>query len=145
MSQPDDAEGGPSIRLILDASAICAFGLHETVGEIIAAGAGEMEAFAVTTASLAEALALGADVGLLDILRTNTNCVVTAATFDWRGLGRFMDLTRPEPNALHDLADSDLTMLAVRTDAFILTGQPDRYTKILPSVITIQLQEPWPD
>lgn len=143
MSQPDD--GGPSIRLILDASAICAFGRHETVGEIIGDFDGEREAFGVTTASLAEALALGADVGLVDILRTNTSCVVTASTFDWHGLGRFMEVTRPDSTALHDLADSDLTMLAVRTDAFILTAQPDRYTKILPSVITIPLAEPWPD
>jgi hypothetical protein len=143
VSQPGDAENGESIRLVLDASAIYAFGLHETVGEIIGELDGEEEGFAITTGALAEALALGADPALIEILLTNTNCVITTSTIDWATLGRFMELTRPGPTALHDVADSDLTMLAVRINAFILTDRPDRYTKILNSVITIQVEKPW--
>ncbi|GIF95777.1 hypothetical protein [Catellatospora citrea] len=144
MTEPGDGEiGVPPIRLILDASAICAFGAHETVGEIIGEFDDEGELFAVTSASLAEALARGADAHLVDVLRTNDNCVVVESTADWRSLGRFMDLTRPGPDRLHELADSDLTMLAVRTDAYILTDRPERYTAIVDSVTTIQLEKPW--
>lgn len=146
MSQDDGELGdGPQIRLILDASAICAFGQHETVGEVIGDFDDDSEAFAVTTAALAEAVAHGADPNLIDILRNNTACVVVPSAADWPALGRFLDLTRPGPAAIHDVADADLTMLAVRTDAFILTDQPDRYTKILDSVVTIQLEKPWSD
>ncbi|MGH3679563.1 MAG: hypothetical protein ACRDT2_04780 [Natronosporangium sp.] len=145
MRQEDDAGTGPRIRLILDASAICAFGQHETVGEVIGDFDDDQEAFAVTTAALAEAVAHGADPGLIDILRNNTACVVVTSTADWSALGRFLDLTRPGPAAIHNLADTDLTMLAVRTDAFILTDRPDRYTKVLHSVVTIQLEKPWSD
>ena len=141
----DDAQDGPAIRLILDASAILAFGQHETVGEVVGDFDSEREGFAVTTAALAEALAQGADPDLVDILRNNTACVVVPSTADWLALGRFMDLTRPGPTVVHDVADADLTMLAVRTDAFILTDRPDRYSKILDSVVTLQLEKPWPD
>lgn len=65
------------------------------------------------------------------------------STLDWGGLGQFMDMTRPATTALDDVADSDLVMLAMRTDAFIVTEDPDRYTSIVPSVVTIQLEEPW--
>lgn len=143
MRQEDDTGTGPVIRLILDASAICAFGQHETVGEVIGDFDDDQEAFAVTTAALAEAVAHGADPGLIDILLHNTACVVVPSTADWSALGRFLDLTRPGPAAIHDLADTDLTMLAVRTDAFILTDRPDRYTKVLDSVVTVQLDKPW--
>ena len=147
MSEPDGADEGTHIRIILDASALTAFGQHETVGEIIGEINNEEHgaAFATTTAALAEAIARGADRVLLDILRTNTNCVLVASTTEWDELGRFMDLTRPAPDALHDLADSDLTLLAVRTRAYILTDHPTRYTTIVASVVTIQLEEPWSD
>ncbi|MEU7826059.1 hypothetical protein [Catellatospora sp. NPDC049133] len=143
MTDPDHDPDVPPIRLILDPSALCAFGAHETVGEIIGEFDEQGELFAVTTASLAEALARGADARLLDVLRTNDNCVVVESTADWPSLGRFMDLTRPGPDRLHELADSDLTMLAVRTDAYILTDRPERYTAIVSSVTTIQLEKPW--
>jgi hypothetical protein len=145
VSQPDRVEDGTLMRIILDASAICAFGQHETVGEIINEINNEGEAFATTTAALAEAIASGADRALVEILRTNAGCLVIASTLDWGGLGQFMDLTRPGPTTLHDVADSDLAMLAVRTDAFILTEHPARYTSIVDSVVTIQLEEPWTD
>lgn len=146
MSLGDEEPGDrPQIRLILDASAICAFGQHETVGEVIGDFDGDREVFAVTTAALAEAVARGADHSLIDVLRNNTACIVVPSTADWLTLGRFLDLIRPSPAAMHDVADADLTMLAVRTDAFILTDLPDRYTKILDSVVTIQLEKPWSD
>jgi|SRR5215467_11515689 len=143
VSQPEDVEDGTLIRIILDATAVRAFGRHEAVGELIGEINGEGAAFATTTAALAEAIAAGADRDLVDILRTNAGCMVIASTLDWGGLGRFMDLTRPAAATLHDVADSDLVMLAVRTDAFIITEHPDRYTSIVPSVVTIQLEEPW--
>ena len=144
MSLPSERGDALPIRLILDASAICAFGQHETVGEVIGEVDDEEETFAVTTASLAEALASGAEPALIEVLQTNTACVVVTSTSDWQGLGRFMDLTRPAPNQLHDTGDSDLTMLALHHEAFILTDRPDRYTSILDSVITIELEKPWP-
>jgi hypothetical protein len=131
------------IRLILDASAVCAFGAHETVGQIIGDIEAEDECFAVTSASLAEALTLGADPRLIDLLRAHTGCILLTSTADWRSLGRFMDLTRPSATALHDVADSDLTMLAVHTEAYILTDQPARYERIFGAVTTIQLEKPW--
>lgn len=143
MTEPDGEPGVEPVRLILDASAICAFGVHETVGELIGEFDDEGELFAVTTASLAQALAMGADARLVDVLRANDNCVVVESTADWRSLGRFMDLTRSGPDRLHEVADSDLTMLAVRTDAYILTDRPERYTAIVDSVTTIQLEKPW--
>lgn len=143
MTEPDGETEVPPIRLILDPSAICAFGVHETVGELIGEFDELGELFAVTTASLAEALARGADPRLVDVLSTNDNCVVVESTADWRSLGRFMDLTRPGPDHLHELADSDLTMLAVRTDAYILTDRPERYTAIVGSVTIIGLEKPW--
>jgi len=144
VSLPSERGDALPIRLILDASAICAFGQHETVGEVIGEVDDEEETFAVTTASLAEALASGAEPALIEVLQTNTACVVVTSTSDWQGLGRFMDLTRPAPNQLHDTGDSDLTMLALHHEAFILTDRPDRYTSILDSVITIELEKPWP-
>jgi hypothetical protein len=137
---PGDA---PSVRLILDASAICAFGQHETVGEIIGEVDAAEEVFAVTTASLAEAVASGAEPALIEVLLANTACAVVTSTADWQELGRFMDLTRPTPHHLHDTSDSALTMLALHHEAFILTDRPDRYTSILGSVITIELEKPW--
>jgi hypothetical protein len=141
---PPEHNDALPIRLVLDASAIRAFGQHETVGEVIGEVDDEQETFAITTASLAEAIASGAEPALMEILQTNTACVVVTSTSDWQALGRFMDLTRPAPNELHDTGDSDLTMLALHHEAFILTGRPDRYTSILDSVITIELEKPWP-
>ncbi|HET8658411.1 MAG TPA: hypothetical protein VFM55_05355 [Micromonosporaceae bacterium] len=130
------------VRLILDASAVCAFGRHETVGEVI--GLVEQEdIFAVTTACLAEAVARGAEPALVDLLRSHPSCVVIGSLADWLSLGRFMDLTRPGATLLHDVADSDLTMLAVRTEAHILTSQPGRYTSIFDAVSIIELEKPW--
>lgn len=145
MSLAEEDTGGAQIRLILDASAVCAFGQHETVGEVIGEFDDARETFAVTTATLAEAVAHGADPGLIDILCNNTACVVVPSMGGWLALGRFLDLTRPGPGAIHNVADADLAMLAVRTDAFILTDQPERYTKILDSVVAIQLEKPWSD
>ena len=150
MSEPGGVEDGTLIRVLLDATAVRAFGQHEAVGELIGEINGEGATFATTTAALAEAIAAGADRALIDILRANAGCLVVASTLDWGGLGRFMDVTRPAADAgasagLHDVADSDLVMLAMRTDAFILTEDPDRYTSIVPSVVTIQLEEPWTD
>jgi hypothetical protein len=145
VSGPGGVDDATLIRIILDASAVRAFGQNEAVGEIISEINSEGAAFATTTAALAEALAAGADRALIEILRANTGCLVIASTLDWDGLGRFLDLTRPGPDALHDVADSDLVMLATRTDAFILTEQPDRYTDISASVVTIRLEEPWAD
>jgi hypothetical protein len=144
MSPPAEHSDALPVRLILDASAICAFGQHETVGEIIGEVDSEHEVFAVTTASLAEAIASGAEPSLVEVLLINTACVVVTSTADWQELGRFMDLTRPTPHHLHDTGDSDLTMLALHHEAFILTDSPDRYTSILDSVITIELEKPWP-
>lgn len=143
MSEPRNGEvEGPSIRLILDASAVCAFGWHETVGEII--GLVEKDkVFAVTSACLAEAVARGAEPALVDLLRSHPSCVVIDSMTDWLSLGRFMDLTRPGATILHDVADSDLTMLAVRTEAHILTDQPGRYTSIFDAVSIIELEKPW--
>lgn len=134
-----------SIRLILDASAIAAFGGNETVGQIIGDVQDEDECFAVPTACLAEALALGADPNLLHLLQSHAGCVVINSTADWASLGRFLDLTRPGPNHVHDIADSDVAMLAVRTEAYILTDQPSRYSGIYGGVPTILLEKPWTD
>jgi hypothetical protein len=140
---PDD--GLPAIRLILDASAIAAFGANETVGQIIGDIQDEDECFAVPTACLAEALAGGADPNLVGLLQSHAGCVVLTSTADWAALGRFLDLTRPGPSALHDVADSDVAMLAVRTEAYILTDQPSRYAGIYGGVPTILLEKPWRD
>lgn len=142
-----DPEGGwprgRPLRLILDASAIRAFGVHETVGEIIGEVEDEEASFAVPSASLAEAIALGADVALTELLLSRTGCVIVRSTTDWRSLGTFLALTRGETGTLRDVADSDLTMLAARTEAVILTDRPARYTAIFGAVTTIQLEEPW--
>jgi hypothetical protein len=134
-----------SPRLIFDASAVAAFGLHETVGEIIGELHSQAESFGVTTASLAEAVAIGADPRLIQILQTHSDCAVFTSTIDWSALGRFLDMTRPSVQSIHDVADADLTMLAMRSDAFILTDRPERYTRIMPTVVTIPLRPPWPD
>lgn len=133
----------PPLRLILDASAIRAFGANETVGEIIGDVQDDDEGFAVPTACLAEAVAYGADPDLLRLLRSHPGCVVVDSTADWATLGRFLDLTRPSPTALHDVADADVTMLAVRSGAVILTDQPARYAAIYGGVDTILLEKPW--
>jgi len=138
-------EGLAPIRLILDASAIAAFGANETVGQIIGDIQDEDECFAVPTACLAEALALGADPNLVGLLQSHAGCVVITSTADWAALGRFLDLTRPGQNALHDVADSDVAMLAVRSEAYILTDQPARYVGIYGCVPTILLEKPWQD
>lgn len=148
MSDPDDLDPDDTatIQLILDASALCAYGQNETVGEIIGlTGEQPGAVVATTTAALAEALARGADAVLLDVLRTLPDCVVVTSTVGWKPLGAFMDMTRPSTTALHDLADSDLALLAVMTDASVLTDQPRRYTDISPLVVTIELEEPWSD
>jgi hypothetical protein len=141
--QADSQDDDRPIRLILDASAICAYGAHETVGEMISDVEDEDGRFAVPSTSLAEAVARGADPGLIALLRRHSGCVVVTSTADWQSLGRFMDVTRPGPTTLHDVADSDLTMLAVRTEAYILTDQPGRYASISGAVTTIQLEKPW--
>jgi hypothetical protein len=143
VSEPQDSDGPPSIRLILDASAICAFGGNETVGEIIGDIQEEDEGFAVPTACLAEAIALGAEPGLVRLLQANLGCVVLHSTADWETLGRFLDLTRPSSTAVHNVADADVTMLAVRTGAFVLTDQPMRYVNIYSGVGTLLLEKPW--
>lgn len=144
MTDPEDAsEESRPIRLILDASAICAFGAHETVGEIIGDIEDADECFAVASASLAEAVALGANLDLIELLLSHHGCVVVRSTADWQSLGRFMDLTRPDAMSLHEVADSDLTMLAARTEASILTDQPARYADIFGAITTIQLEKPW--
>ena len=131
-----------NLRLIFDASAVTAFGQHETVGEIIGE-LSSLEGFAVTTAGMAEAVARGADLRLMEILQRKAECSVFVSTTDWLALGRFIDLTRPSAEAVHDVADADLAMLAVRMQAFILTDRPERYTRIMPSVETIPLEPPW--
>lgn len=131
-----------NVRLIFDASAVAAFGQHETVGEIIGE-LSSLEGFGVTTAGMAEAVASGADLRLMEILQRKAECAVFVSTADWLALGRFMDLTRPSTESLHDIADADLAMLAIRTQAFILTDRPERYTRIMPSVETIPLEPPW--
>ena len=138
-------EHSPSIRLILDASAIAAFGGNETVGQIIGDIQDEGGGFAVPTACLAEALALGADPGLVTLLQSHTGCVVINSTADWASLGRFLDLTRPGPDRVGDVADSDVAMLAVRTEAYVLTDRPSRYSDIYGGVPTILLEKPWTD
>lgn len=147
MSDPDGSGTGDTatIRMVLDASALCAYGEHESVGELIGEIAGEESGatFATTTAALAEALARGADATLLEVLCNLPGCVVITSTGSWRDLGTFMALTRPADAELHDLADSDLALLAVVTDAYVLTERPDRYTAITPLVLTIRLEEPW--
>jgi hypothetical protein len=50
------------------------------------------------TASLAEAMALGADPNLVDLLQSHAGCVVITSTTDWAALGRFLELTLPGPN-----------------------------------------------
>lgn len=131
------------LRLILDASAIYAFGAHETVGEIIGEVEDEETCFAVPSASLAEAIALGADVALIELLLSHSGCVIVRSTTDWRSLGTFLALTRGDTGTLRDVADSDLTMLAARTEAVILTDGPARYADIFRAVATIQFEEPW--
>jgi hypothetical protein len=143
VSEPPDSDAPAPIRLILDASAICAFGGNETVGEIIGDIQDEDEGFAVPTACLAEAIALGADPDLVRLLRANLGCVVVHSTEDWSTLGRFLDLTRPSSAVIHNVADADVTMLAVRTGAFILTDQPTRYVSIYGGVGTVLLEKPW--
>ena len=142
MTESADADI-PAPRLILDASAIRAFGANETVGEIIGDVQDDDEGFAVPTACLAEAVAYGADPDLLRLLRSHPGCVVVDSIADWATLGRFLDLTRPSPTTLHDVADADVTMLAVRTGAFILTDAPARYTTVYGGVDTILLEKPW--
>ncbi len=141
----DPAGARPPIRLILDASAISAFGGNETVGQIIGDIQDEDGCFAVPTACLAEALAQGADSVLVQLLQSHAGCVTVASTGDWASLGRFLELTRHGPHALHDVTDSDVTMLAVRTEAYVLTDDPSRYTRIYGGVPTILLEKPWTD
>src|SRR5690349_14975577 len=68
-----------NVRLIFDASAVAAFGQHETVGEIIGE-LSSLEGFGVTTAGMAEAVASGADLRLMEILQRKAECAVFVST-----------------------------------------------------------------
>jgi hypothetical protein len=139
-----EPEQGRPILLVLDASAIQAYGAHETVGQIIGDVDDDGGWVALPSACLAEALASGVDPAMLELLRGHLACREVTSTSDWEALGRFMNLTR-SADGLHDLADSDVTMLAVRNGAYILTDHPARYTAIFSGVPSIQLEEPWKD
>jgi len=143
VNDPSEDDDHPPIRLILDASAIRAFGGNETVGEIIGDIQDEDGGFAVPTACLAEAIALGADADLVRLLQANLGCVTVDSTADWATLGRFLTLTRPSSTTVHNVADADVTMLAIQTGAYILTDRPTRYRDIFGGVGTVLLEKPW--
>lgn len=129
------------VQLILDASALTAYGSNVTVGELLGEIEAEDRSVAFSTGSLAQAVAGDADPSLLELLLQRDSCVAVAPMADWETFGRFLRLV----GSGHDLHDAFLVMTAFEHRAYILTARPDRYTAIHKSVWCIELEPPWND
>jgi hypothetical protein len=130
-----------SVQLILDASALKAYGHNATVGEMLGEIESEDLLTAFSTGSLAQALAQGADRALLELLLRRDRCMPLTPMTEWEELGAFLRRVGQR----HDVHDTFLVMLAFMYRAYILTADPGRYTTIHKAVKCIPLQEPWGD
>lgn len=82
-----------------------------------------------------------ADRALVELLLQRDSCTQLTPLTEWEELGAFLRRVGPR----HDVHDAYLVMLAFMDRAYILTGDPGRYTVIHKSVKCISLQEPRSD
>ncbi|HCT75887.1 MAG TPA: hypothetical protein DGT23_04710 [Micromonosporaceae bacterium] len=129
------------VQLILDASALAAYGNSETVGELLSEVEEEDHLIAIPQGSLAQALGANAHRGLLALLLERDRCVEVDPMEDWEELGKFLGLV----GTAHDLHDAAIVLAAVRYKAYILTDRPSDYTRIFKGVRCIKLEAPWAD
>ncbi|MEV6971667.1 hypothetical protein AB0M47_41875 [Hamadaea sp. NPDC051192] len=127
------------IKLILDASALKAYGHNATIGELLGEVEEEEALTAFSKGSLSQALAEGADRSLLELLIQRDSCTVLSPMSEWEELGAFLRRVGPRL----DVHDAYLVMAAFFYRGYILTSDPARYIAIDKAVRCIPLHDPW--
>ncbi|NUR73008.1 MAG: hypothetical protein HOU81_19500 [Hamadaea sp.] len=130
-----------TVQLILDASALTAYGRNPAVGELLTEIESEAALVVFSTGSLAQAAAEDADRALLELLLQRDSCESISPMIEWEAFGDFLRRLGHR----RDAHDAFLVFLAFLHRAYILTGDPDRYTVIHKAVQCIPLQRPWSD
>ncbi len=129
------------VQLILDSTALAAYGHNATVGELLNEVEDEELTVLCSTGSLAQALAVDTDRALLELLLQRDSCTAVSPLTEWERFADFLRFVGPG----HDVHDAYLVMLAFQHRAYILTTDPGRYRAVHKAVWCIQLQNPWTD